>query len=84
MLRNLDVKRLKSKFILMDRAYEGDETRQTARDVGLKPVVPPKRNRRILGVITKNFTNAETKSSVSFVALLKIADSSRRVTINST
>ena len=32
----------------MDRAYEGDETRQTARDVGLKPVVPPKRNRRKL------------------------------------
>ena len=30
----------------MDRAYEGDETRQTAREVGLKPVVPPKRNRR--------------------------------------
>ena len=30
----------------MNRAYEGDETRQTARDVGLKPVVPPKRNRR--------------------------------------
>ena len=48
LLRNLDVKRLKSKFILMDRAYEGDETRQTAREVGLKPVVPPKRNRRKL------------------------------------
>ena len=46
MLRNLNVKQLKSKFVLMDRAYEGDETRQTARDVGLKPVVPPKRNRR--------------------------------------
>ena len=30
----------------MDRAYEGDETRRTARDVGLEPVVPPKRNRR--------------------------------------
>ncbi len=30
----------------MDRAYEGDATRQTARDVGLEPVVPPKRNRR--------------------------------------
>jgi len=30
----------------MDRAYEGDETCQTARDVGLKPMVPPKRNRR--------------------------------------
>ena len=45
-LRNLNVKRLKSKFVLLDRAYEGDETRQTAREVGLKPVVPPKRNRR--------------------------------------
>lgn len=45
-LRSIDIKRLKSKFVLMDRAYEGDETRQTARDVGLKPVVPPKRNRR--------------------------------------
>ena len=30
----------------MDRAYEGDATRQTARDVGLEPVVPPKRKRR--------------------------------------
>ena len=30
----------------MDRVYEGDETRQTVRDVGLLPVVPPKRNRR--------------------------------------
>jgi len=44
--RNLNVKRLKSKSVLMERAYEGDETRQTARDVGLKPVVPPKHNRR--------------------------------------
>ncbi|MBQ8362816.1 MAG: transposase [Thermoguttaceae bacterium] len=32
--------------MLTDRAREGDDTRQTARDVGLKPVVPPKRNRR--------------------------------------
>ena len=30
----------------MNRAYEGDKTRQTAREVGLKPVVSPKRNRR--------------------------------------
>ncbi|MBR2002754.1 MAG: IS5 family transposase, partial [Thermoguttaceae bacterium] len=52
-LRNLNVKRLKSKFVLMDRAYEGDETRQTARDVGLKPVVPPKRNRRKLWCYNK-------------------------------
>ena len=29
----------------MDRAYEGDETRQLALDLGLTPVVPPKSNR---------------------------------------
>ena len=31
--------------LLMDRAYEGDETRQLALDLGLAPVVPPKANR---------------------------------------
>ena len=30
----------------MDRAYEGDETRQLALDLGYVPVVPPKENRR--------------------------------------
>ena len=29
----------------MDRAYEGDETRQLALDFGFEPVVPPKKNR---------------------------------------
>ena len=29
----------------MDRAYEGDETRQLALDLGFIPVVPPKKNR---------------------------------------
>jgi transposase len=29
----------------MDRAYEGNETRQLAVDLGYSPVVPPKRNR---------------------------------------
>lgn len=29
----------------MDRAYEGDETRQLALDLGFRPVVPPKSNR---------------------------------------
>jgi len=29
----------------MDRAYEGDETRQLAIDLGYTPVVPPKENR---------------------------------------
>jgi len=32
--------------LLMDRAYEGDETRQLAVDLGYAPVVPPKHNRR--------------------------------------
>jgi len=31
--------------LLMDRAYEGDETRQLAFDLGFNPVVPPKANR---------------------------------------
>jgi len=30
----------------MDRAYEGDETRQLALDLGFGPVVPPKKTRR--------------------------------------
>jgi transposase len=32
--------------VLMDRAYEGDETRQLAVELGYVPVVPPKENRR--------------------------------------
>lgn len=31
--------------LVMDRAYEGEETRQLALDLGLIPVVPPKNNR---------------------------------------
>ena len=31
--------------LLMDRAYEGDETRQLAMELGYVPVVPPKHNR---------------------------------------
>ena len=30
--------------MLMDRAYEGDETRQLVFDLGMIPVVPPKSN----------------------------------------
>ena len=32
--------------LLMDKAYEGDETRQLAMTLGYIPVVPPKENRR--------------------------------------
>jgi transposase len=31
--------------LLMDRAYEGDETRQLVLSLGMVPVVPPKSNR---------------------------------------
>ena len=32
-------------YLLMDRAYEGDQTRQLALNLGDEPVVPPKANR---------------------------------------
>ena len=32
--------------LLMDRAYEGDETRTFAFELGYMPVVPPKNNRK--------------------------------------
>ena len=32
--------------LLMDKAYEGDETRQLAFSLGYIPVVPPKSNRK--------------------------------------
>ena len=32
--------------LLMDRAYEGNETRALALELGYMPVVPPKRNRK--------------------------------------
>ena len=35
-----------STYLLMDRAYEGDETRALAVELGYIPVVPPKRNRK--------------------------------------
>jgi len=34
------------RFLLMDRAYEGDLTRARAIELGYAPVVPPKQNRR--------------------------------------
>ena len=35
-----------SVYLLMDRAYEGDETRALAMDLGYVPVVPPKSNHK--------------------------------------
>ena len=36
---------LQANFVIMDKAYEGDETRQLVMDFGMIPVVPPKTNR---------------------------------------
>ena len=44
LLRQLD-KTLRPLHLIMDRAYEGDETRQLALDLGFIPVVPPKQTR---------------------------------------
>src|SRR5215831_19637882 len=49
--------------LIMDRAYEGDETRQLALDLGFIPVVPPKENRIRPGNTTAPCTSDATKSS---------------------
>ena len=36
---------LQANFVIMDRAYESEETRQLVLDFGMTPVVPPKTNR---------------------------------------
>lgn len=41
-----DLARSNAHAILMDRAYEDEETRYTARLCGLEPIVPPKKNRK--------------------------------------
>ena len=33
------------KYVIMDKAYEGDQTRQLVLDLNFEPVVPPKSNR---------------------------------------
>jgi len=38
--------KLTATYVIMDRAYEGDETRQLVRDLDCIPVGPPKSNRR--------------------------------------
>ena len=34
-------------YLLMDRTYEGNQTRQMAQDLGYIPVVPPRRHRLV-------------------------------------
>ena len=45
LLQTLENKGLEHTSVIMDKAYEGDETRQLVFDLGMMPVVPPKENR---------------------------------------
>ena len=46
LLSTLD-KPTESCSVIMDRAYEGDETRKLVSELGYTPVVPPKKNRLV-------------------------------------
>lgn len=45
LLKTLESKRFQGTGVIMDKAYEGGETRQLVFDLGMTPVVPPKENR---------------------------------------
>jgi len=47
--------------LLMDKAYEGNETRQLVLDLGMVPVVPPSPTGSIRGSTIANFTKNETR-----------------------
>lgn len=44
-LKTLENKGFSDTHVIMDKAYEEDETRQLVLDLGMIPVVPPKANR---------------------------------------
>ena len=50
--------------LVMDRAYEGDATRQLALDLGFTPVVPPLKPGGNPGCTTGRYTSGATKSNV--------------------
>ncbi len=45
LLRTMENHRWEGASVIMDKAYEGDDTRQRILDLGMMPVVPPKINR---------------------------------------
>ena len=49
--------------MVMDRAYEGDETRQLVLQLGFVPVVPPNPNRATPGPTTATSVDGATRSS---------------------
>ena len=52
--------------MIMDRAYEGDETRQLVLDLGLDPVVPAKTNRLVKWHYTHNTRKPECYEYIFF------------------
>ena len=70
-------------LLIMDRAYEGDETLQLARQLGYTPVVPPKPNRLTLGNTTGSCIVGATKSN-GFFADSKATAASSPVLTSST
>ena len=63
--------------MLMDRAYEGDETRQLVLDLGFEPVVPPKSNRREPRDYDRDLYKRRNEVERLFAASRAIAASSR-------
>jgi transposase len=45
LLGTLEKDKFEGVAVIMDKAYEGNETRQLVFDLGMTPVVPPKENR---------------------------------------
>ena len=45
LLKTLDEELFEDVCVIMDKAYEGDPMRQLVFDLGMTPVVPPKKNR---------------------------------------
>lgn len=45
LLKYFEDKEQRPSFMIMDKAYEGDKTRQLVFDLDMEPVVPPKSNR---------------------------------------
>lgn len=67
--------------VIMDKAYEGDETRQRVFDLGMEPVVPPKRDRPDgMGVRSGSCTKREMKWRGCFAGSRVSAEFSRALT----
>ncbi len=66
--------------LVLDRAYEGDETRQLAVELGDIPVVPPKVNRRAHGTTIASSINGAMRSNGCSVGSKDFGASSRGLT----